>query len=980
MKRLALLALFLLPLHAEEAPLDDLLRDALYAEEVARDLAKAAEQYQQVLKRIEAHRPIAASALFRLAEIRREQGDKETAAALYQQLLRDYSTAVAETQLARQHLVELGGKLPEGAPAEDPNLVHLQELQALARSSPDLVQQSRHAEEAATRGDLPSLQFLEECGNAADPARLLSLAAKAGHLSIVRHLLEQEPAPDAPAKDAALFRAIEAGFPELATLLLESGANPDFADAPASLSGDRSHLQSTLDLAISHHRVDLATLLLKHGADPNFMVPDPNHGESEAPLHHAIRESESLVHLLIDHGADPNLATSVSHFTPLHVASYWNQEPDILQFLIKKGAQLEALTAPLAESDSASPGESPKWPMTPLHMALDRKHESQALLLLDAGASAQHPGILRAAVRTGNLKIITRILDAGARESTEDGDLLRLVATSPSNRNRLQKSDLGPDALEILKFLIQQGFSPAEEWRKQGMPDAAGNARVVLDEAFTLPELTRRSAITFFSRQSQLVLPLASPAESSMPPPLHQLLLHPELISAFEDVFAGNKLEWRRWRSPNEGPLESLLFDLASDRTLPPLQWGDVIELRSTADPASTSPEMRAPEFRWNLRKRIDLPITAEIAGSNRNFQLRGDVLVYDPTRDVLPHGDLAQVAPMLWNPFPVASTARVVIRREGWGDIIWTWGDQGFHLQAGDHLRLENTLSPQEAEHRFKKNRQSYVHLLFPDTPCAIHSSLSYRSDQGFSPFTLPTLASLIAEAYATAFDTSAYPRPWEQANVPYAWSLPHPDFSSIVIRRLKDDETEEVLHVDWEKAIAACTPETTADDVREADISLQPGDIVELSLKDDDSLPWRGFSAATARFFHGVLSGSVQIFPRNENPRLLRLNWQPVEWKETEVGWLPLLPKVGFPTFRYFDRVPAPHGSLAEQVGGRLTSIEREGDSQDAPLYNYYIKSGDRLLTEAPLKATQKVVPNTRPSERTPRPRVVVPPTPNR
>ncbi len=69
---LLFLLLPLTPLRAEEQPLRDLLRDALYTEEVARDPEKAAQQYEQLLARHDAQKTFAAAALFRLAEVRRK--------------------------------------------------------------------------------------------------------------------------------------------------------------------------------------------------------------------------------------------------------------------------------------------------------------------------------------------------------------------------------------------------------------------------------------------------------------------------------------------------------------------------------------------------------------------------------------------------------------------------------------------------------------------------------------------------------------------------------------------------------------------------------------------------------------------------------------------------------------------------------------------------------------------------------------------
>ena len=67
---------------AEEPTLRDLLRDALYTEEVTRDSEKAAKQYEDLLARHDAQKTFAASALFRLAEVRRKQDRKDDAIQL----------------------------------------------------------------------------------------------------------------------------------------------------------------------------------------------------------------------------------------------------------------------------------------------------------------------------------------------------------------------------------------------------------------------------------------------------------------------------------------------------------------------------------------------------------------------------------------------------------------------------------------------------------------------------------------------------------------------------------------------------------------------------------------------------------------------------------------------------------------------------------------------------------------------------------
>jgi tetratricopeptide (TPR) repeat protein len=95
--------------HAEEPALRDLLRDGLYAEEVTRDPDAAAKHYEQLLARYSEQRDFAASALFRLAEVRHKQNRKDDAIQLYQRLLAEFPNAEAETKLARENLAALGG-------------------------------------------------------------------------------------------------------------------------------------------------------------------------------------------------------------------------------------------------------------------------------------------------------------------------------------------------------------------------------------------------------------------------------------------------------------------------------------------------------------------------------------------------------------------------------------------------------------------------------------------------------------------------------------------------------------------------------------------------------------------------------------------------------------------------------------------------------------------------------------------------------
>ena len=96
----------------------------------------------------------------------------------------------------------------------------------------------------------------------------------------------------------------------------------------------------------------------------------------------------------------------------------------------------------------------------------------------------------------------------------------------------------------------------------------------------------------------------------------------------------------------------------------------------------------------------------------------------------------------------------------------------------------------------------------------------------------------------------------------------LPHPDLANIRIRRLQDGGAEKVIDVNLAKIIAASTDQTTPEEVRKADVMLQLGDVVEISLlKERLGEPWKGFTAHEETFFAKALGGRVRITDEQGN-----------------------------------------------------------------------------------------------------------------
>ena len=145
MKTIALLmAVALLPFTtsaAEEGTgtkldLRQLLQQGLFEEEANRDNGKAAAAYAELVSQYEAQRSYAATALFRLAEIRGKEGNKAEAIALHQRLLIEFPTQESLVKASKERLAELGGEVPApAAPLATPTEAEAKELVKLQHAA-----------------------------------------------------------------------------------------------------------------------------------------------------------------------------------------------------------------------------------------------------------------------------------------------------------------------------------------------------------------------------------------------------------------------------------------------------------------------------------------------------------------------------------------------------------------------------------------------------------------------------------------------------------------------------------------------------------------------------------------------------------------------------------------------------------------------------------------------------------------------------
>jgi hypothetical protein len=299
------------------------------------------------------------------------------------------------------------------------------------------------------------------------------------------------------------------------------------------------------------------------------------------------------------------------------------------------------------------------------------------------------------------------------------------------------------------------------------------------------------------------------------------------------------------------------------------------------------------------------------------------------------------------------------MISRKDWPDIRLSYGSNEaakFRLEPGDRLKLE--ISTESLED-LAKVRPQFVTLKVEDHPFAkLFAESAYGKPLEAS---IPTLIQALVDTQVpsvSGWRTFAEHKTVDLVelhgvNAFYQFTLlPHPDLANIRIRRLQEDGSEKVMEVDLTKVIAASTEQTTVEEARNADVRLQAGDVVEISLlKDQLGEPWKGFNAKEEAFFAKALDGRVQVTDAKSDITVRDLLYKAPRFVETEIGWVPLPPESGVPTVR---------GSWLTQ-GGFMEVNRGQVQSGDISSFWIFLRDGDEVRTQP--------VPQ-------PRPRIVSPP----
>ncbi|KAK5094638.1 hypothetical protein LTS08_008494 [Lithohypha guttulata] len=302
------------------------------------------------------------------------------------------------------------------------------------------------------------------------PSGLLSQAVGSNDVSSLRLLLTYGASVNHVDADgnSALLLAVATWSNEMATLLLEHGADPNLCAVESSMS--------PFTLAAQQNQVELVQLMLDHGANVNAMlsngdtpinacicqgarteivalllgsgaVPNQKTRDGKTPLFEALsRRRLDIVKLLLDHGASPNLA-GPKH--PLWPATYL---PPALKLLIARGAkpQMASGNMELAASINniqsiqilldagVSPNLKKDGVYTPLCSAIRDDRADIVTLLLSNGADPNLPASEYPAwkcISHGRLHFLPSLLAAGANLHSPSG--IAELAVAHNNKDAL---------------------------------------------------------------------------------------------------------------------------------------------------------------------------------------------------------------------------------------------------------------------------------------------------------------------------------------------------------------------------------------------------------------------------------------------------------------------------------------------------------------------------------------------------------------
>lgn len=915
---------------------DELLRQGLFEEEANRDPAKAAAAYAEVVSHYDGERKLAATAMFRLAEIRSKTGDKPAATALYQRLLAEFPDSDPLAKLSRERLAALGFSASP-APDAAPDIPTDNEDQELARfrRKPDFKGADFNSPlgdppykaqtpliYAASQGWTKLLAYMIDQGAWVDDGRQtgepLRAAAANGRREAVELLLARGAEVNKSDGDGwtALHAACLGRHPEIVRLLLDKGADPNAysprepaepnpwtPDLPPDMSGWRNGpLGTPLQIAIRQDATDVMTSLLDHKAHLDLEGPPlPPGAIGSAPLFFALNAGrEAAAQLLLARGAQ----TSSRDSTALIAAAMGS--PGLVPALLDRGLPqtpdpdgrtplfvcIVEGSAPHAGGNPLSPAQwtarfasyRKAWEAFLAHGAdINARDNKKRVALHYVMPDDRHPR-----------EVAEWLLAHGADINAQDE---RKQTPFHFFCNKYFHEPLTAEFKTLIAWCIEHGAdTDVKDVQGETPFVVSGREKVqALDREFRYPQIipryVRDRTVTALVDGEihpigEVVVRLAPAGELDAPPSLGVLLSQSVQANGMPLTISVHRANGK---AGGESEVAHLAIDLRSAQpdlsAWPALRWGDVVLFLREDGPRATE----AQQAQWNraLNSSLwQLSRTVHVAVGERAAVLKFNqptqyprlpdrpdsppdeaesarvndhpMYPWNPTAETLPSWTVSELVLHLTEGEPRAQLGAVRVERPTDDGKTQTWT---LDLRAGQPAQAEPGWDQQPSlVKRMPSRLADGDRLIIPLAPAGDPPALAARRSAirfgargllfaqpvflaGPQEIGARTLGELLMQAYL------------HPTMIPAA-----PDFSKIIIHRLKgSDGEEEAILVDLAQSIAALDLTAPAENARQADVPLRWGDTVEIGTLPQEPESWKGFDAATRGFLDYALSRDI-------------------------------------------------------------------------------------------------------------------------
>ncbi len=858
----------------ESAPADlrELLSEALFQEEGAQDLGKAAEGYEALIKAYDRQRQFAATALFRLAEVRRKQARQEEAAALYKKLLVEFPNHDPLARLSRENLLALGAEPSQPhQPSADNEEALIAKLKAKYANNPDLIGKPNREtkltdmEEAISKDHLKVIAYLAEREVDLDGA--VARAAEHGKLAVCDLLLDKGADPN---PERALFAALSQGYTNVVKKLLERGADPNltaFGYGSWKVKAHSRQIWTPLHRAAHNGNLEQIKLLLDHGANVDVTVDEDL---QITPLF--LAKDDACFEHLIEAGANPHAKIANTGDTLLH---FYRSNPKRLQLLLARGVD--------PNIKDTEKGETPL-----LRVCRGGVRELEVVkALIDAGAD----------VNLADAEGSTPLHHAAHLRLLE---FCRLLVTAGADVNAINKSDNTPlmlasdsrnEPYELLDFLVESGagFEFHNRHGQRGLELFQSPNRVRLARKYLYPKWSQGSEVSVIfpehQAEPQTFDPQLSFAEGV-------LQVAPLQLNTERSRFWFSPTIYRKADS-GELALIPVKISMNTKVGFPEMKSGDIIEFvsdqweeREVRNSSMTNPASglsRAPldrrplEFDSILRSSISKRVAITLGDREPiSMTLRGDVRLYDPLApDVAPLARAGTLLELLLDPIARLG-ATVSLTREGKSIEFEIGSNELRDLRFENDDQLKVSMTP--------TSKDRYKHLALRSSGVALGWGATFPNE---SP---PTLLQFLADFYRPVSSVVAGELDDVSIN-DFLRSdtravIPHPDWSRITIQRWENNrENDEIIEVDLASLMKELREASPAD-VRKHDITLSHGDIVNLPMKKEAATlkRWTGFDETTKQFFGKALAYDVVINRGEGDFSFLTLHYVPSIYHRTQ------------------------------------------------------------------------------------------------